>query len=114
MQEELLRQEQEGTFQSQYDHDVLSVALGTPEHSGRVRGIGLWITPAKFFPSSKRGKNKEESNSEQLKKMQMKLDEVTQRYEELSQHTGYSRAEKGKTMMSDSPPPSGGQDPDEV
>lgn len=41
--------------------DVLTMALGTPEHSGRVRGVGAGVTPSCYFnlPKNRRDTVKE-------------------------------------------------------
>lgn len=36
--------------------DVLTLALGTPEHSGRVRGVGGFVNPSTYFNLPKRRK----------------------------------------------------------
>lgn len=38
-------------------NDVLSTTLQTPEHSGRVRGVGSFISPSKYFNMPKKKKN---------------------------------------------------------
>ena len=37
-------------------NDVLTLALGTPEHSGRVRGLPSGVTPTQFFKTPRVGK----------------------------------------------------------
>lgn len=39
-------------------NDVLTMALGTPEHCGRVRGEGKHVTPMAYFKIPKRGTKK--------------------------------------------------------
>lgn len=36
--------------------DVLTLALGTPEHAGRVRGVGGDVNPSTYFNFPKRRK----------------------------------------------------------
>ena len=39
----------EGSLQVVDSQDVLTMALGTPEHSGRVRGMGHFVTKRMYF-----------------------------------------------------------------
>lgn len=48
-QDDLLEKKEKGEFQPSGSNDVLSVALETPEHSGRVRGVGGFVSPKLFF-----------------------------------------------------------------
>lgn len=52
----LLEKKRKGEFQPSGSQDVLTTTLETPEHSGRVRGVGSFVTPAMFFdlPKQKR------------------------------------------------------------
>lgn len=52
----LLEKKSKSEFHPSGSEDVLTVALETPEHSGRVRGVGGYITPQAFFnlPKQKR------------------------------------------------------------
>ncbi|KAL8147496.1 hypothetical protein AgCh_004988 [Apium graveolens] len=43
------RIKEKGEFIPSGTDDVLTTALGTPEHSGRVRGVGGFVTPKMFF-----------------------------------------------------------------
>ncbi|XP_062082207.1 uncharacterized protein LOC133788674 isoform X2 [Humulus lupulus] len=42
-----------GTLVVEGSKDVLTLALGTPEHSGRVRGMPKGVTPTQFFKTPK-------------------------------------------------------------
>lgn len=44
--------QEKGEFHPSGSEDVLTTALQTPEHTGRVRGVGGFITPKQFFNSS--------------------------------------------------------------
>lgn len=44
-----MKQSKEGILEIAGDHDILTQALGTPEHCGRVRGVGKFVTPTSFF-----------------------------------------------------------------
>ncbi|BFG40930.1 hypothetical protein CerSpe_272040 [Prunus speciosa] len=47
--DDLQKQVSEGTLTVSGTNDVLTLALGTPEHGGRVRGAGAGVTPTQFF-----------------------------------------------------------------
>ncbi|KAL8156030.1 hypothetical protein AgCh_001196 [Apium graveolens] len=50
-------EKRKGEFVPSGSEDVLSVALETPEHSGRVRGVGSFVNPSTYFNLPK-GKDK--------------------------------------------------------
>ncbi|BFG30907.1 hypothetical protein CerSpe_171810 [Prunus speciosa] len=47
--DDLKKQVSEGTLTVSGSNDILTLALGTPEHGGRVRGAGVGVTPTQFF-----------------------------------------------------------------
>ncbi|KAL6269849.1 hypothetical protein ACE6H2_026760 [Prunus campanulata] len=47
--DDLQKQVSEGTLTVSGSNDILTLALGTPEHGGRVRGAGAGVTPTQFF-----------------------------------------------------------------
>ena len=47
----------EGQLEVLGSNDVLTLALGTPEHSGRVRGLPSGVTPTQFFKTPRIGKS---------------------------------------------------------
>ena len=51
MKDELEEQERQGSFSSVGRVDILTTALGTPEHGGRVRGAGRGVGIKQFFGS---------------------------------------------------------------
>ncbi|KAL8088632.1 hypothetical protein AgCh_038419 [Apium graveolens] len=55
--DELLEKKRKGEFVPSGSEDVLSIALETPEHSGRVRGVGSFVNPSTYFNLPK-GKDK--------------------------------------------------------
>ena len=70
-------------------NDVLSLALGTPEHSGRVRGLPTGVTPTQFFkiPRSRKSDGQQDDrirrlehdlrlSNEENKKMQEQINEL--------------------------------------
>ncbi|XP_062109747.1 uncharacterized protein LOC133821520 [Humulus lupulus] len=79
----------EGTLVVEGSKDVLTLALGTPEHSGRVRGMPKGVTPTQLFktPKPKRKSQLEVSTSEdsRINRMEEQLrqsDERNRRTEE--------------------------------
>ncbi|XP_040372966.1 uncharacterized protein LOC121052304 [Rosa chinensis] len=52
----LKRKVASGELNAEGTNDVLTLALGTPEHGGRVRGIGGFVTPSTYFHLPKRRK----------------------------------------------------------
>ena len=49
----------DGSIQELGQKDILGMALGNPEHSGRVRGVGGMVTPTTYFNFPKRTKTSE-------------------------------------------------------
>ncbi|CAL9018530.1 unnamed protein product [Prunus brigantina] len=47
--DDLKKQVSEGTLTVSGSNNVLTLALGTPEHGGRVRGVGAGVSPTQFF-----------------------------------------------------------------
>ncbi|KAL8120744.1 hypothetical protein AgCh_017792 [Apium graveolens] len=52
----LLEMKEKGEFQPSGSDDVLARALETPEHSGRVRGVGSYVSPKLWFDLPKEKK----------------------------------------------------------
>ncbi|KAI5322828.1 hypothetical protein L3X38_031900 [Prunus dulcis] len=54
--ETLLKEKKEGLITVSGYNDVLAMALGTPKHAGKVRGVGGFVKPSVFFnvPRKKR------------------------------------------------------------
>ena len=55
-QDKLEKEEQEGKRKFEGPVDVLTTALGTPEYSGRVRGVGGFVKPEAYFHLPKRAR----------------------------------------------------------
>ncbi|CAL9010589.1 unnamed protein product [Prunus brigantina] len=47
--DDLKKQVSEGTLTVSRSNDILTLALGTPEYGGRVRGVGAGVFPTQFF-----------------------------------------------------------------
>ncbi|KAL6225321.1 hypothetical protein ACLB2K_004171 [Fragaria x ananassa] len=54
--DKLEKEEQEGKRKFEGPVDVLTTALGTPEYSGRVRGVGGFVKPEAYFHLPKRAR----------------------------------------------------------
>ncbi|TYJ99669.1 transposase [Cucumis melo var. makuwa] len=60
-------------------NDVLTQALGTLESSGRVRGVGGFVTPSTYFHTAKRSKKR----NEEIDKLSEKNEKLCLRVQEL-------------------------------
>ncbi|XP_040375666.1 uncharacterized protein LOC121053154 [Rosa chinensis] len=68
--ENLKKREAEGEITTFGSEDVLTIALGNPEHHGRVRGVGGTVKPAAYFHLPKRQrKSVEETVRSSVKKI---------------------------------------------
>ncbi|EXB87077.1 hypothetical protein L484_010056 [Morus notabilis] len=43
------KEKKKGLLLTEGSNDVLTMALGTPEHSRKVRGVGAYVTPKTYF-----------------------------------------------------------------
>ncbi|PRQ34194.1 putative transposase, Ptta/En/Spm, plant [Rosa chinensis] len=79
--ETLKRKERDGELTVNGSTDVLTLALGTPEHRGRVRGIGGYVcNPNGYFHLPKR--RKESVNESMRQSMRKILEEEKQKLED--------------------------------
>ncbi|GMP28940.1 hypothetical protein CsSME_00004273 [Camellia sinensis var. sinensis] len=53
--DELTKQKSDGSLKIEGCTDILTMALGTPESSSRVRGVGNSVTPSTYFHLPRRG-----------------------------------------------------------
>ncbi|KAJ6842819.1 uncharacterized protein M6B38_256520 [Iris pallida] len=53
--EEYMKQKEDGSLVTKGTSDILTLALGTPEHSGSLRGLGLGPTSTNYFKIPKQG-----------------------------------------------------------
>lgn len=51
----LKTQVKDGSIVIEGSCDVLTMALGTPEHTGRIRGKGIGVVPSRYLNLPKRG-----------------------------------------------------------
>lgn len=47
--DEFKKKVHEGSLTVIGSHDILTMALGTSERAGRVRGVGGYVTPSSYF-----------------------------------------------------------------
>lgn len=71
-----------GEFKPSGSNDVLYAALGTPEHSGRVRGVGGFITPTQYFNMPK-GRRIRVTKAELLARDNQRTEELKKAKEEM-------------------------------
>ena len=85
----------DGSIQEQVQKYILGMALGNPEQSGRVRGVGGMVTPTTYFNLPKRTKPSEllqhlleeqkklnQQQREDAEERKSLLDQLRQLYEE--------------------------------
>ncbi|XP_060971986.1 uncharacterized protein LOC115722053 [Cannabis sativa] len=84
--DDLRKQLEEGTISVEGKNDILTMALGTDEHGGRVRGLGYGVTQTQFFhtPRPTKRKNKDEDN-EALSDMDKRLRETEESNRQLKE-----------------------------
>jgi hypothetical protein len=63
--EEALKLKEEGKFKPDREKDELSFALGTPEHTGRVRGLGVIPWKHAFLEDQATYRSRSRSKAEQ-------------------------------------------------
>lgn len=69
-QDDLKKQVLEGSLTVSGSNDILTMALGTAEHSGRVRGVGAYVNPSSYFNEPVRhGKKVNEIIKETVKQL---------------------------------------------
>ncbi|KAL0536616.1 hypothetical protein IC582_025573 [Cucumis melo] len=59
-----------------YSNDVLTQALGTKEHNGRVRGVGGYVTPTTYFHSIKKTSKDEANILVEIKELRRQVSEL--------------------------------------
>ncbi|KAI5339201.1 hypothetical protein L3X38_018473 [Prunus dulcis] len=80
----LLKEKEEGLITVSGYHDVLAMALGTPEHARKVRGEGGFVKPSVFFNVPR--KKREFVSKGMLKQRGALLDETKKMMEEHKKH----------------------------
>ena len=75
-----------GEFKPSGSSDVLSTALETPEHAGRVRGVGSFVTPSMYFNLPK-GRRNRVTKDELLARDKRREEEFEKRTEEFEKNT---------------------------
>lgn len=75
-----------GEFKPSGTSDILTTALETPEHSGRVRGVGSFITPSTYF-NLPRGRRNRVTKDELLARDKRREEEFAKRAEDYEKKT---------------------------
>ncbi|PON85049.1 hypothetical protein TorRG33x02_191490 [Trema orientale] len=83
--EDYTQQYREGKIQIEESNDILTMALGNPEQSGRIRGMGKHVTQSQFFhtppPSRKLQFNLKQWQAKKEKKMEQILKEQRENFQ---------------------------------
>ena len=96
---------EEGRIKCIGQKDILTLALGTPEHPGRVRGKGGKKKPKQFFNTPKPSKATEENECEEVlrEKVRMLEEEIvalkTEKKQPPTPHSEVSSTNIRKQMM---------------
>lgn len=107
----LLEKQEKGEFNPSGSEDVLTKALETPEHSGRVRGVGSFVTPSMFFnfPTGKRCRITKAELMARDRERDAELDKAKQEMERTRQAMEKTREEMLEAMktmgMANNPSP---------
>lgn len=83
LQDEITKNVEDGTIQTEGSNDVLTMALGGSENSGRVRAVGGKVTPTIYFHLPRRGNHssceeKQRNLQQAMSQMQVQLDAIKQ------------------------------------
>ncbi|XP_052298586.1 uncharacterized protein LOC127898630 isoform X4 [Citrus sinensis] len=89
---EITKKSEEGVIATGGRNDVLTIALGTPESSGRVRTGGRFATPSLYFGRKKRSFS---SNNE----LQERITQLEENYEKISQEKFLLEQNVGKIVQ---------------
>ncbi|XP_062115395.1 uncharacterized protein LOC133829662 [Humulus lupulus] len=93
----------EGKWKPQGSNDLLTMALGTPERRGFVRGMGVGVTPTQFFdtptPTSRKVKAKEISNNAQVDALRREFEEKLRQQEEFFRQQQEEFLRRQEAMM---------------
>jgi hypothetical protein len=81
----LRKQVEDGSLVIEGSSDILTLALATPEHSGRVRGLGLGVIPMTYFKLPRRGSKRRndelESQLQAERKRRKELEQILKEVE---------------------------------
>ncbi|XP_052734972.1 uncharacterized protein LOC128197373 [Vigna angularis] len=95
--DELVEQSTQGTFTPEGREDILAVAIGRPEHSGRVRGVGKFIGIRQFFGPPTSHHSKAHVSEEVLKGIREEIrQEMREEINEMKKEYGDMRAQLKK------------------
>lgn len=83
-----LEMKRKGEFIQSGSSDVLTAALETPEHSGRVLGVGSFVSPSTFFnmPKGKRTRVRKDELLARDKKRDEEFERRTQEFDKITEN----------------------------
>lgn len=106
-----MEKQSKGEFNPCGSDDVLTTALETPEHSGRVRGVGSFVSPSVFFniPNGKRCRitkaellARDRERDEELKKAKQDMaEEIEKTRKEMAELRTILKSNVSSPMLSD-------------
>ncbi|CAL5343168.1 unnamed protein product [Camellia sinensis] len=99
--DELTKQKSDGSLTTEECNDILTMALGTPESSGRVKGVGNSVTPSTYFHLPRRG-NQSHWNKKynDLEAVVVQLQAILSAVEQQTPHTPRSEHASSNTLRS--------------
>ena len=101
MQEEKIRETNEGLFVPEGTNDVLTAALGTPEHPGRTRAYSTEYTRRKdVFGKQKRARKPAHAGCYTEERVQMMRDEFEEKLQKQREETQAELAAMRQYVMS--------------
>ncbi|XP_030493266.2 uncharacterized protein LOC115709327 [Cannabis sativa] len=97
------RLQTEGKWKPEGSNDLLTMAIGTPENRGHVRGVGVGVTPTQYFdtptPVSRKGKAKEALENSKVEALRREFEEKFRQQEEFFKQQQEEFLRRQEAMM---------------